>query len=122
VYYLARDAAMSNGHQYHVAAVLIRNRKIVRVGTNTMKTHPRFVRMYPDGSCAAHMHAEMDVLRFAQPGDELEVMRFRKDGSLGMSKPCKFCQRHIQASGIRRVHYTDETGARRLLGLRKEAK
>jgi len=68
------------------------------------------------------MHAEMDVLRFAQPGDELEVMRFRKDGSLGMSKPCKFCQRHIRSAGIRRVYYTDEAGARRLLGPRKEAK
>ena len=122
MYYVARDAAMSNGHQYHVAAVLTRNRKVVRVGTNTMKTHPRFIRMYPDGSHAAHMHAEMDVLRFAQPGDELEVMRFRKDGSLAMSKPCRFCQLHILASGIRRVFYTDEHGGRRRLSPRKETR
>ena len=49
---------------------------LTRIGENTNKTHPRFKRQYPDGTWASHMHAEMNVLRFARPGDELEVIRF----------------------------------------------
>jgi deoxycytidylate deaminase len=79
------------------------------------------MRMYPDGTCAAHMHAEMDVLRFAEPGDDLEVMRFRKcDNQLAMAKPCKYCMKHIEAAGIKSVRYTDESGAWKKLKLRKK--
>jgi len=65
------------------------------------------------------MHAEMDVLRFAEPGDELEVMRFRKiDNQLAMAKPCKYCMEHIISSGIKKVWYTDDVGTWRELSLR----
>lgn len=110
MYYRARDRAMKNGLPFHVAAVLRRAGQIVRIGVNSFKTHPKFMRTYPDGSNAAHMHAEMDVLRFAEPGDELEVMRFRKCGEFGMAKPCKYCMQHILESGVRKVKYTDESG------------
>ena len=110
-YYRVREQALKNGHKFHVAAILRRNGKIVRVGTNSDKTHPRFKRTYSDGSTGAHMHAEMDVIRFSQPGDELEVMRFRRsDNQLAMAKPCKFCMKHIEESGISKVHYTDDNG------------
>ncbi len=110
MYYQARDRAMGNGLPFHVAAILRRGGNIVRVGINSFKTHPRFMRTYPDGSSAAHMHAEMDVLRFAQPGDELEVMRFLKCGDFGMAKPCKYCSKYIREAGISRVRYTDNEG------------
>lgn len=118
VYYEARKMAMSNGRCYHVAAILRRKGKVVRVGINSDKTHPRFKRRYDDGTWAAHMHAEMDVLRFAQPGDELEVMRFRKsDNSFAMAKPCRHCMPHIISSGISKVMYTDDDGTWRELQL-----
>ena len=75
MYYRAKDLALSNGRTYHIAAILRRNGRIVKVGENTNKTHPRFKRQYADGSWASHMHAEMNVLRFAKPGDEIEVLR-----------------------------------------------
>ena len=111
MYYEARKMAMANGRCYHVAAILRRKGKVIRVGINSDKTHPRFKRKYEDGTWAAHMHAEMDVLRFAQPGDELEVMRFRKsDNSFAMAKPCRHCMPHIIGSGISKVRYTDDNG------------
>lgn len=117
---VARYRAVQNGHRFHVAAILRRNGKIVRIGTNSNKTHPRFLRTYPDGTRAAHMHAEMDVLRFSEPGDELEVMRFRRvDGRLAMAKPCKYCMEHIRLSGIHKVWYTDEHGDWKKINLRK---
>ena len=37
---------MNNGRQYHLAAILRRNGKVVKVGENTSKTHPKFKRKY----------------------------------------------------------------------------
>lgn len=110
MYYEARDRALSNGQTYHLAAILRRKGKVIRLGTNTSKTHPRFKRQYPDGTFSAHMHAEMNVLRFAKPGDTLEVMRFRKCHNFAMAKPCSHCMKVIQESGISSVRYTNYAG------------
>ena len=111
VYYRAKKLALDNGRDYHIAAILRRNGCVIRVGENTSKTHPRFKRQYPDGTWASHMHAEMNVLRFAEPGDELEVIRFRKnDHKWTMAKPCSLCASHLKDSGIVKVRYTNWEG------------
>ena len=111
MYYRARELALNNGRCYHLAAVLRRNGSVVKIGENTDKTHPRFLRQYGDGSWGAHMHAEMNVLRFATPGDDIDVMRFKKvSGTLTMAKPCSVCLQYMIAAGIRRVRYTNWSG------------
>ena len=111
VYYEARHKALNNGRTYHLAAILRRKGRVIRVGENTNKTHPRFTRTYKDGSIASHMHAEMNVLRFAEPGDELEVMRFKKCAhEFAMAKPCLFCMKFIKESGISSVKFTNNFG------------
>ncbi len=102
---------MSNGRTYHLAAILKRRGKVVKIGENTDKTHPRFKRMYSDGSFASHMHAEMNVLRFAQKGDTIEVMRFTVcEEHPTMAKPCPLCEGHMRAAGISKVRYTNWDG------------
>lgn len=111
MYYRARSLALSNGRTYHIAAILRRNGRVVKIGENTSKTHPRFKRQYDDGTWGSHMHAEMNVLRFAQPGDVLEVMRFKKyDDKLSMAKPCSWCMAEIKAAGIKKIKYTNWHG------------
>ena len=111
MYYTARQQALNNGRTYHLAAILRRRGKVIRVGENTDKTHPKYKRIYEDGSVVSHMHAEMNVLRFAQPGDELEVMRFLKcTHNYAMAKPCPFCMVHIRDAGIKKVRYTNDSG------------
>ena len=110
MYYAAKELAIANGRQYHLAAILRRNGKVVKIGENTSKTHPRFKRQYKDGTWGAHMHAEMNVLRFAQPGDMIEVMRFGKKNFFAMAKPCEWCMKHLKASGIQKVRYTNWDG------------
>lgn len=111
MYYEARYKAINNGRNYHLAAILRRNGKVIRIGENTNKTHPRFKREYPDGTWASHMHAEMNVLRFAQPGDELEVLRFESfSHKRTMAKPCCFCMNEIKKAGIKKVRYTNWNG------------
>ena len=111
MYYTAREIAMSNGRTYHLAAILKRRGRVVKIGENTDKTHPRFKRMYSDGSFASHMHAEMNVLRFAQKGDTIEVMRFTVcEEHPTMAKPCPLCEGHMRAAGISKVRYTNWDG------------
>lgn len=120
MYYEARKKALNNGMVYHLAAILRRRGKVVRIGINSSKTHPRFRRQYPDGTWGAHMHAEMDALRFAMPGDELEVLRWKKeDYTFGMAKPCGWCMKHIVESGISKVVYTDYDGTRQEMKVMK---
>ena len=102
---------MSNNRTYHLAAILWRNGRVVKVGENTNKTHPKFKRQYDDGTWASHMHAEMNVLRFAKPGDNIEVLRVKKDGeTLTMAKPCKLCFAALNEHGIKKVRYTNWEG------------
>ena len=104
MYYRAKNLAINNGRDYHLAAILRRNGKVVRIGENTNKTHPRFKRQYKDGTWASHMHAEMNVLRFAKPGDEIEVIRFsKKSGAVTMAKPCHLCMTEMIRSKIKKV-------------------
>ena len=111
MYYEARERALNNGRVYHLAAILKRRKVVVKVGENTFKTHPRFQRVYPDGTTGSHMHAEMNVLRFAKPGDVLEVIRFKKSGGWAMAKPCAHCMKYIREAGIKKVRYTNSDGA-----------
>ena len=107
MYYEARERALNNGRVYHLAAILKRGKKVVRIGENTYKTHPRFKRTYPDGTTGSHMHAEMNVLRFAKPGDTIEVIRFLKTGGRAMAKPCQYCMKHIREAGNKEIKYTN---------------
>lgn len=112
MYYEAREKALANGRAYHLAAILRRRGKVVKVGVNTNKTHPRFTRQYPDGTQGSHMHAEMSVLRFAKPGDTLEVFRCRKSNDdFAIAKPCQWCMQHIRDAGISQVRYTNRRGS-----------
>jgi len=110
VYTKAKEIAMNNGEEFHVVAVLYRGRSIVRFGTNSSKTHPKFGRTYKNGDEGHCLHAEMDVLRFAHPGDRITVMRFLKSGALSMAKPCEHCERFLREAGIEKVTYSDWDG------------
>ena len=120
MYYRAREKALANGHKYHLAAILRRKGRVVRIGINSNKTHPNYDKHYPDGTVIYRTHAEMDALRDAQPGDCLEVFRVKSsDGEYAMAKPCKHCMIRMQKAGIKRLSYTDHDGVWRSINLRK---
>lgn len=105
-----RDIALNNGQSYHIIAILFRDGTPIKFGTNSEKTHPIAYREFSDGSYAASMHAEMDVLRYAKRGDSMLVARFLKNGNTTMAKPCKFCLKIIKKVGLNSVKHTDWNG------------
>jgi tRNA(Arg) A34 adenosine deaminase TadA len=111
MYYKARLAALNNvSQQFKVVAILRRGKHTVKITTNTDKTHTSAYRQYPTGSAAACMHAELSALRFAKPGDTLEVMRFHVDGTIAIAKPCPICQAAIAKADLKEVWYSDRSG------------
>lgn len=108
VYEVAKEMALNNGHQFHLAALLWRRGKLIRIGINSDRSNPSFTRFYEDGTSSC-THAEMDALEVARPGDYLEVIRWKKNGKIAMAKPCEYCQLRIRRLDIN-VRYTDEHG------------
>lgn len=106
---VGKEMAMSNGCAFHLAAFLKRGKTLIRVGINQDIQHPRFFR-FANGNHLAFLHAEMDALIAARPGDTLVVTRWQKNGRVTMSRPCRHCQAFIKEAGISRVIYSDWDG------------
>lgn len=102
---------MNNGHQFHIAAILWRGNKPV-ITTNSDRKRKNFARFYTKDTIltAFCTHAEMEAIRYAKPGDKIEVIRWRKDGTVAMAKPCAHCQLHLKRAGITKVKYTTDKG------------
>lgn len=107
----AIDRALNNNHQYHLGAIRYRGKGVERVATNTEKTHPKYTRVYDDPPYFCHsLHAEMNALIGAQPGDILYVFRVLENRELTMARPCEHCQQAIRDARIARVYYTNWEG------------
>ena len=111
VYYKARDLALSNNHDYHLAAYA-KVRSSYRLGVNSNKKSAKFKRRYRDGTFGYHLHAEMDLIRQFPEGSvkEITVVRFMKNGDATMAMPCKHCQRFLKRHGVKKVYYTNWDG------------
>lgn len=101
--------ALSNGQDFHLAALLWRDNKLIRIGINGIRSSPSFRRYYSDGDIAECSHAEMDALQFYKYGDRLEVLRWTKNGNLAMAKPCRYCMKRIKHLDVK-VRYTNSKG------------
>lgn len=60
-----------------------------------------------DFACNNGVHAEYKLAQRAGAGSTILVYRFKKDGSLGWSKPCEVCRAELIAKGIGLVGYID---------------
>lgn len=103
---------------YHLCAILVKGGKILSVGYNKGSTNAfvehfaDLVRGYRDYSLG--IHAEMDAVLKARSKTDLKgckiyVTRIRRDGELGMARPCEICQKILHTYGIKRAYYTIST-------------
>lgn len=87
------------------------------MGHNDGKTSPKYRIEYENDEPGFHGHAEMRaVSKIPKSWDpsrlKVYVKRYRKDGSIGMARPCLNCQSHLWMKGIlaRNVWFTDDEG------------
>lgn len=114
MYNKARRMAMSNGHVFHIAAIVKRRGKVIRICTNSRQKRKQYFRYYDESASsnpgvAACEHAEMAALRYAKPGDTIYVIRWKKDGSLGCARPCRHCRPRLKNRNVN-VRYINEHG------------
>ena len=121
---LARNACYySDFMKARLGAVLIYKGKVMSVGWNSNKTSPlqrelNRYRGYDVDSSIAHntLHAEVACLTKAKDLDidwgraSIFVYRIKKDGSAGLSYPCKGCMALIKSMGIKNIYFSTENG------------
>lgn len=95
----------------------IHHANTILLATNDGRTSPRFKVTHDDGNTSYSGHAEMRALaklgtRVKRGALKIYVSRYRKDGSVGMAKPCAHCQAHLSRAGIksRQIWFTNEQG------------
>lgn len=116
MYYEARSRALTNGDTYHLAAYTRRG----KIGVNnTGRNTAKFRKRYKNSRDFFHdVHAEIDLLNKSDVvPDRIYVVRFLKDGTPTMAKPCVHCQNFLRHAGVKVVRYTDWSGAWRELKL-----
>lgn len=101
-----REALKARHKQHGHGAVLLKGGKPVAVAHNH-----------------SHVHAEHAVInrahRVGTEGATIVVIRVRKDGTIGMSKPCDKCVSRLISAGIKKVIYSDTDGSMKTLRLQK---
>lgn len=106
---LAKKLASHSDHsQHHLGAAIVSGNKVIGVGFNKNKTHPKSFHKFKG------IHAEFSAVMNSREqnvrGASIYVYRETKNGTLGNSKPCIFCQDMLRSVYIKNVYYTTENG------------
>lgn len=102
---------MKSGGLFHLAAYIKGDKTKIGVnrhGRNTAK----YRRRYKNSRDTYHeVHAEVDlILKLKEVPDKIHVVRFIKDGTPTMAKPCIHCQNFLRIKGVKAVRYTNWKG------------
>ncbi len=99
---------------HRLGALVTIRKKIIAFGFNSYKSHP-LQKKFGRNEKAICLHAEIDAIKNALKRVKISdlkratlyVARIKKDGTIGMAKPCTGCQRAIVAFGIKQVIFTE---------------
>lgn len=101
-------------HRCSHIAFLVKNGKIVHIGTNSCRTHPKTLEYPYQNHQLVGLHAELAVCLKSGKEDlggyEMIVLRFDRTGKLNNSKPCCGCQSVIKQFNIDKVWYSNSKG------------
>lgn len=105
---LAKAVSKQSDHPDHaLGAVIVKKNKVISVGFNTMKTHPKCTFWHQ------RTHAELSAIIKAKTdlrGCTIYIYREDKMGKLSISRPCYSCMAVIEMVGIKYICYTTSTG------------
>lgn len=95
----------SNHHQHRIGGVVVNKSKVISLGFNKCKTHPKSNQPFKN------IHCELDCIlgvdKKLLKGASIYLYRETKEGMPAISKPCKWCEALLRESEIKTVFYTD---------------
>lgn len=103
---LAKHASKkSDHHSHHIGCVIAKGSKVLGIGWNVLKTHPKSPHAYKSihAEFMAAIKADMEI-----SGATAYVFREQKNGVWATAKPCKYCWQFLMDSGIKEVIYSFE--------------
>ena len=117
--YAKKASEFSDSSRVNIGAALIIGHKVVNIGFNTNKTNPlqsKIDTKFFNCKCSGKIHAEtMALYPYIKENIQLNnailvTYRQKKDGTLGMSRPCDRCMKLIKQLGIKKLIYTTDDG------------
>ena len=118
--YAKHIAKISDFERCPIGCVVVYKGKVISTGFNCHKTHPlqRLYNKYrfPEDDKPHKVHAEIHAISPLLKQDidwrkvVLYIYRRRKDGQLGLARPCDGCMAFIKKLGIRDIYYTTDDG------------
>lgn len=96
----------SDHHQHRLGALVCSKDKILGVGFNSLRTHPKSPHFFK--SCHAEFMAIISCSPETLKGATLYVYRENRKGEVVNSKPCVSCMTLIQKVGIKKIYFTHE--------------
>lgn len=92
------------------ATVYDKKGRVLAVGHNSYtKTHPRQADLARrvGAERKAYLHAEVAaIIRAGDRGFRIHIERHRRNGEVGLARPCEICWLAIEEAGIKEVTYT----------------
>lgn len=112
---LAYPMCLSIPRQKKHVSLIICKKRIISVGMNYFKTHPKAKEI---GYQYEEMHSELDAFRKLDKEDRQKKLhlinvRFNRFGQMRMSKPCEKCLPWC-IEVFHTIHYTTDNGVVRL--------
>jgi len=108
---------LSDYPRIHIGSVIVKNKEVVSVGQNMMKTHPaqhRYNQYVPHPFNQDYLHSEINAIRKARAenlrGSTLYIFRRDRNGNTAMCRPCNACMQAIKDSGIKEIYYSIPNG------------
>ncbi len=98
---------------FHVAAIF-RKKRLISLGFNTIKTHPKAIRFYPSYKYENATHSEMLAVIRAKledfSGCDLIVVRVDNNNLINNSKVCIHCAAFLKTMNFDNIYYSDSSG------------
>lgn len=110
-------AKLSDYPRIKIGSVIVKNKDIISVGQNMLKTHPaqfRYNKRLPYDMPVSHVHAEINTISKARPdllcGSTMYIFRRDRNGNIAMCRPCNACMQAIRDAGIKDIYYSTSFG------------
>lgn len=110
----ALKPAHQNLRAFHVAGIFNKRGRLISIGFNTRKTHPKTIQFYPDFKYGKATHSEaLAVIRAKLEnfsGHYMIVVRIDNNNQVNLSSPCCHCAAFLRTLNFDNIYYSDSNG------------